>query len=389
MKNKKIFLSFFILLLLVACSNIKTQDSDAEKCTLKNRYLELNFIPGSMGRLSSIKYRPSCFEMLIPYETETAKENPLFSPSKDNSRGIRELYWGLSLMGAMTPMQIEKKDSETLIFYSPCYGNTESSLHRKVCLDDNSTCISFETEIQNRSNKTALYSLWFNIVPACNEGFTPVIPSKGGNVTVNKRKYFWSEDDSLLGGGNNLETFVSPARPWIAFAMPSEKLVLAFSSSQEALGGDGFFYSWQGLSNGKNIKTIEIIMNGGELPPDAKKTYTYSLLIFPGLTSIKEICSDTGIDASVAEDDGKIKVTVSLSPAKNMLPERFEIYFKDLDGTKIDGSFFDLQELPPGKVKELNFEVPVKKFKTGTYSICGDWGRYGKFELISPKINIK
>ena len=53
------------------------EEKKFEAAALENRYLALEFLPESMGRISSIRYRPSGKELLSPYKAVILRGNPL------------------------------------------------------------------------------------------------------------------------------------------------------------------------------------------------------------------------------------------------------------------------------------------------------------------------
>lgn len=377
---------FLFCLLCYSTENWGKQIKNLEfkHVTLENKYLKLQFLPASMGRLSRLELKPKGINLLREYKAIQTARSPLFCPISDNSAGIRELYWGKGIMGSTAPMKITSRSKNSLSLFARHYANTKSSLNRTISIIPGSTIIQFKTSITANSPQKQKIAVWLNIIPSTAAKNTPLIPAKGGMNKANNRKVFFNKNDSIISGSLG-GSYIAPARPWLATAYPGPGIIMALVFPEKQLLPDGFFYTWQGNSCGKKIKTIEAIMAKKCIAPGSSLKINYKIMIFQGLNSIDEISNNCGIKAQIIQNDKSHKILFTLSPAAPIPACKLNVYLKSAK-YKIPLNSFNIKKLLPGQIQTISYVVNNQAIPPSIYQIAGEWSNGNTFTLINSQI---
>ena len=355
------------------------EEKKFEAAALENRYLALEFLPESMGRISSIRYRPSGKELLSPYKAVILRGNPLFEPVRDNGCGIRELLWGVTMTGASIPVATESQTRESITFSSGYYGNTNFGLKRHVRLLPDSLIIETSLEIRNNGGTPASYSVWLNLLPATPA--VPVIPA-AAKRPARGRGARWVPPCATIFSGLPGEASVSPAQCWAGAVLEGGSLVWACEAPSAEFEPDGFFYSWQGNTQSGKVCTFEPVFGSRRLPPGGTQRHDYRILVFPGLSGLRTVLGDCGVDAALEPSHAEVKISAA-SPQK---PQEWELF---LDGSSRQVSLGGIQipALDAGGTFEFRKPVP-RDLPRGEYRLLLRSGGRSR-ELTGCRLVIK
>jgi hypothetical protein len=368
------------------------QKIDYRVVFLQNKYLKLKFIPEVMGRLTQIEYLPDSCKLLMPFAGMKVAYDPIFSRVESNGMGFRDLFWGArGLTGAMNSMKtVVNRSKGEISFFSNNYGPLPISLHRTVKLPENSTIFEITSKVlKHDSGKNLKLAPWYNLVPGGPETGVLTIPARGGVRNLNATACHYCTEDTLLTGSKDIN-FVAPARNWVATCYPKAKLVFAIIVPQNLLESDGLFYFWSGKIEGRNVRTMEIILRQKTLKAGSSYTYSCRLGVFPGLSSVKEICNNTAIDCRVRELRNYWEIELDLCPGQELSAGRMKIELRPTkgQGAVITVGEVDLKNLPATKVKSLKLRLLKEVVPSGRYRISGTLHN-NRFELLQPTLTKK
>lgn len=378
----------FLLLTGAGCSATRTLPAENGQCfeekkfeaaVMDNRYLTLEFLPDTMGRISSIRYRPTDTELLSPYKALILRGNPLFEPMRDNGCGIRELLWGVTMTGASIPVATESRTRESITFSSDYYGNTNFGLRRCVRLPPESLVIETSLEIRNNGITPASYSVWLNLLPAAPA--VPVIPAAAKRSARGRGERWVPPYDTIFPGLQG-EASVTPAQYWAGAVLAGRNLVWACEAPAAEFEPDGFFYSWQGNTQNGRICTFEPVLGSRKLPPGGMQRHRYRILVFPGLNGLRTILGDCGVDAVLEPSHAAVKISAA-SPQKI---QKWELF---LDGSARQVSLGEIQvpALDAGGIFEFRKQIP-RNLPQGRYRLLlRSNGR--SYELTGCRLIIK
>ena len=313
---KKLSSSLLALFLLAGCSTskqpriIRKNPSVAvtlpETVSLSNGYLEAAFAPGSMGRMTNLKING--IELLERFERRVLSGNPLFAPRDCNVYGFRELLWRVPVAPLDLPVKLESKSRNKIVFSSKSYGNTPLSLHREVTLRPGSTVIDIKAKFTNTGVKPYAYNLWLNLLPK--HPFSPQVPLADGI----KREFKL---------GNN---FHPAGADWIAAKVDSSDTVLAVTWDKRAMYPDGRFY----VHGATTFNTFEAILGKRTLKKGESILHIYKLLVFPQMTQMNALLSETAVAAIKTKDGYKLRFCAASCAAKRSVKIAFYGYIKNL-----------------------------------------------------------
>ena len=251
--------------------NLEQEVSVPETVTLTNGVLESGFAPDSLGRMTSLKYRGR--ELLRRFERTALQGNPLFAPVNCNVYGFRELLWRVNMTVLDLPVKEYAVQGNSIKFLIPGYGNTPLELERTVRLRPQSAVADVTARFTNRGKTLYVYNLWLNLLPV--QPYQPIVPLE------DELKH-----DFKLG--NN---FHPAGTDWIAARVPAADAVIALQWNFEDLYPAGMFY----VHGAQDFDTFEVILGRHRLYPGRDRTYSYRILIFPGLPCLNGVMEETGI----------------------------------------------------------------------------------------------
>lgn len=282
-----------------------------QKITLENPYLTLEFIPESMGRIGNVIYRPDHAALFTPYEVRIDRTTPLFAPRTDNASGVRELLWAVAQMqqGGKAPMEVKAQDERSITFYSPHYGNSSFALTRKVTLPADALIVGIHLDFVNGSERAQETAVWFNLLPKT--GAAVIMPAAGKKTQQRGRGLPMRFECDTLYGGCPGESWCVPAADWMAMALNDPAIVFAVQFDAGDMRPDGFFYSWQGPVHGRRVQTFEAVFGNRRFEPGKGIVMDYRLMVFPGLTNLRAVCGDCGIDGTLANGRAEVELVAA------------------------------------------------------------------------------
>ena len=346
---------------LLAGAAVTEQPAGYRKAVLKNRFLELEFMPDSLGRLNQIKLNHSGRKLLLERILTKVSVDPLYEFYRSNSLGCGENFWKNYVAQRDGKSQLIRPDKNSIVFKNKWYGGLPIDVQRNSVLLPDSTMWRYEVEVFNRGQKPFYMALWYALTPDNAANSILQLPAVGqvkkhllGNVNILKQDKIVSTETGLC----------APGRNWIATVYPEEKAVLAIIAPPEEFFPDGGFYSWFGEENQVKYRSMEIIFNGRSIAPEQSARSSCIFAVFLGLSGVKDIAGVTAIDA---RPNGR-QITLQLSAARQTAPgkmrisagkQQYEIAIPELfpgkihqitianalplSGTLPDGSKFDLR----------------------------------------------
>ena len=289
------------LLLIAGCSSHRSSQRFIRKnptetielpetVSVNNGLLQAEFAPGSMGRMTSLKYGK--LELLERFERTVLSGNPLFAPRNSNVYGFRELLWRVPIAPLDLPVKLESKTEDSITFSAKSYGNTPLSLWRQVRLRPGTTVIDITAKFTNTGIAPYTFSFWLNLLPK--HPFSPQIPLADGIKKEFKL-------------GNN---FHPAGADWTAAKVDTADTILAVTWNKKDMFPDGRFY----VHGATTFNTFEAILGQRKLKKNESRTYNYKILVFPGMTQINALFGETAV-ASIKTKAGYKLLFCAASPA--------------------------------------------------------------------------
>ena len=376
---KRLFFLLSALFLIAGCNSprssariIRKNPTETielpETVSVTNGHLQAEFAPGSMGRMTSLKYGKP--ELLERFERNVLSGNPLFAPRNCNVYGFRELLWRVPIAPLDLPVKLESKTKDSITFSARSYGNTPLSLLRQVRLRPGTTVIDITAKFTNTGIAPYTFSLWLNLLPK--HPFSPQIPLSDGI----KREFKL---------GNN---FHPAAADWTAAKVDTADTVLAVTWDKRDMFPDGRFY----VHGATTFRTFEAILGQRTLKKNESRTYNYKILVFPGMTQINALLDETAV-ASIKTKEGYKLLFCAASPvAERKVKIAFYGSLKDLTipalktGEKFEVTYSDEPErivLPSKKEVKIFSSSPRRKLTIVAFGDSITEGRTG----VTPEDN--
>ncbi|MBE6379632.1 MAG: hypothetical protein E7047_01740 [Lentisphaerae bacterium] len=286
---------------------------------LKNRFIELEFLPESLGRLNQIKLNSSGRKLLLERTLTKVSVDPLYEFYRNNTFGCGENFWKNYVAQRDGKSRVSVPEDGSILFENKWYGGLPIDLRRKTTLLPESTIWLYEAEVFNRGQKPFYLAVWYSLTPDNAANTILQIPAAGkinkhvlGNLHILDRDAVISQKIGLF----------APKRNWIATVYPDEKAVLAIIAPPEEFFPDGAFYSWYGEDNRIKYRSMEIILNGKNIAPGQKTSVKCMFAVFLNLDGIKDVA---GVTAVNVKKDGK-KATLILAPARKTAAGEMIVY---------------------------------------------------------------
>ena len=354
-----------------------TADIPFETGHLENRFLVVEYAPAMLGRVCQVGVKQPngqpAIPLLAPLKVTRYTETPLFALDRDNSCGIREMFWGRSING-ISSMEVKERTSNQVVLTSRFYGNSWFGAERSISLLPEGLGLEITACFVNHDQQTAQIAPWLNLIG--NAPATPVLPARGSGEVRGKGRQDWHTRDFLFTGQKG-NSFLPPAQNWCGCRLAGRDIVWGITFAPEDFTPDGFFYSW-GSPDGiaPVIRTLEAIFPNRSLAPNEKYTIRYKLLAFPGLRHINSLCGTTALELRNAGTDWEARL-VSAMPQTQ--PCQMTIALQDAEGKTIAQESRELPQSMAGNLVTIPLTVkgtPV----TGTLSL-GDTQAKILFEM--------
>lgn len=336
----------------------ETLELDSDKCTLENEFLYLTLFPGISGGIENISIKNQNLPLLWGGKLLQISSGPLIVRPSASGVLFMEKFWRGSDGEIISNMEIRNHTGNSVTLYCPEYGSSNAAMFRSVTLEKNALAVNFDVQVKfNKPPRKGYFSPWLNLMPAGEIEWIAAIPAVGGDaINGLGMKTDFPATGIYRGGWHGPNTYFTPERNWIAVSAPRKNVALALVHNYDK--SKSTFYSWKGRLDNKIGRTIEIIMPELELNKELRGQYSYRLLIFPGISDLKEIIGDTAVEY---RQQGKNLIlrfcSVSKQPAQNV-----ELCLTEKNKAPVVLGNYTLPPLNPGKVAELSFELPTEKF---------------------------
>jgi len=381
------------LLALTGCySECRLEPSElsgTESRVLSNRYLRAEVVPAVCGAVVSLQYRPTGVFLTEPFEYSIRKIDLLPDQASANAAGSRTWLWKeKNMLCSRFTVQGESSGPDLCetVLSARYYQGTPVTLERRIRLERNSSALKLFLTFRNPGKKECTVIPWENGVMQLNpERMDNVlIPGRGGVDRIGEYGVQRLERDRIFVDDATVhakEVKIAPARNWIARRNTASPLILAVRTDMKNLLPEGFLYAWK-MQGNSPVHTMEIIFSPFPLKSGAEKTLEVDYLIFQGLTDLKEICGDTGIDCRVTDS----KIRFFLCGARPVAADTLSVVLKSSGGREIVLGNAKIPSLTPGDVETFSFDLP--SLLAGEYRIGGTFGSGKKFTLLDPVVLI-
>ncbi len=373
----------------VDCGLAHSSTSGTPSIVLSNRYLQAETVPAALGGVAGLRWLPGNLEMMIPFKY-SVETHDLIPDRPSATVGGKILIWGRQNLMAQ-PMTVTGTSSNPekcgVEFVNPYYQGTSWRLERRIELERDTAALVIEMTVINTAAEPATVTLWENLVAQLDaeKMDAVIIPVRGQIHKVGSRGVQFFPEDTLFIDDAGVKTqviFTAPARNWIARRNPKTNLILALRTNMDDLLPQGLFYVWKQM--GGVIHSMEIIFSPIELAPGKSKDYRLEYMVFAGLTDLKEICGDIGINCEA----GSGTLDFQMTAARKIAAQSVTIsLINDTSGTKIAAGSHPLSVLMSGITDE--FSLPLPTLPPGQYHISGEFDDGAIFTLLSPKVKIR
>ncbi|MBO7329417.1 MAG: hypothetical protein J6W00_11680 [Lentisphaeria bacterium] len=317
------------------------------RITLENRFMALEFLPDSLGRVDQITLKSTGKKLLINRTLNKVSVDPLYEFYRNNSFGCGENFWKNYVANRDGRSKVSHPDGQTVVFENKWYGGLSVDLRRTSKLLPDETLFTFEAEVVNRDRKKDFYlAPWYSFTPADAASTRLLIPAKGGRKTHVLGNVKMVQSDIRTDGPSGM---FFPVRNWMATLYTAEKIALAIIVPPEEFFPDGAFYTWHGKAGNIAYRSMEAILNGKNLAPGAERRFRCNFAVFYGVKNVLDIAGLTAIDAAISGRN----LILTLSPARKIAAGRLIVNIQSEKTVKRFESL--LPELIPGKGYDFSF----------------------------------
>lgn len=340
---------------------------------LENRLVRLEFLPDSLGRLDQIQLKNSGRKLLLERTVTKVSVDPLYEFFRNNTFGCGENFWKNYVARRDGKSLVARPDAASISFANNWYGALPVNVKRKVILLPDETLFTFEAEVFNRDSKKPFFlAPWYSFFTDDASTSKLLIPAAGGKKSHKLGNANFFPADTIAVNPSGL---VSPIDNWAATIYPADKTILAIIVPPEEFFPDGAFYSWHGKSGNKSYYSMEVILNGANLPTGKSRKFRCQFALFSGIDNLLDIAGTTAIDAKIS--DGKLLLT--LAPARKNAAGKMIVNINCSGAKKVVE--LNIPELLPGK--SYTFSAPFDG--AGKCRVTGKLPDGSSFDLTDIK----
>ena len=350
-----------VALFLIPAMAAATSAAVVEKVTeyrkevLENRFMMLEFLPDSLGRLNQIILKSTGKKLLIGRTLTKVSVDPLYGFFRNNSFGCGENFWKNYVASRDGKSRVTHPDNCTVVFGNNWYGGLSVNMKRKTQLPEEEMLFTFEAEVVNRDGMRDFYlAPWYSLVPD-NAGNTKLlVPVKGNKKSHTPGNVKFFADDCIAENPSGL---LYPGDNWIATAYPGEKLILAAIIPPEEIFPDGAFYSWHGKEEDTSYRSMEVIFNGKTLVSGAVRKFKCTFAVFCGLEKVQDIAGTTAVDYTLSGDE----LQLTFAPARKIAAGKGMVKICGEKAEKVVE--LDFPELHPGQAYDFTITPDCGKIR--------------------------
>ena len=298
-----------MLLSLTACSHLsiqprtgKTTLSGQDAVILENQYLKLSAVPGTMGAIANLCWRPGKSELFGEYQYTCTSINELLPEQKTVSvRGNRTLVWNGTVLFYQPLSKFavtSDKETVSLQMSGKFIGGLPIEMTRKITLDKNSAVIRITVTVKNFGKKEEEIRLWEHLVPN-QEDCTPDVSFICGEGVRRLGRYQDTEKhtrsliiDTFKDGNHN--RYLVPGSDWIAATGGKTPLTVFLRTDAKNLEDDGFFYTHKNAV--AKLHTVEILLKRFYIAPGKSKTVEFEMGVLSHLKTLRAMTENYGFD---------------------------------------------------------------------------------------------
>lgn len=386
MKYWSLFLILFGIGVVYAdCSLTVEERSGVPVRILKNRWIQAEIAPQASGSVVGLRYLPLKQELMAPFIYKVEKIDLLPDQIQVSSGGGRTALWGHKLL-LDQKMKVNKEESVSerakLEMFHQYYQGLPCSFRRWMILERDAAMLKIGFTLKNNGDTPLTLRPWDNLVMQLNsQGRDDVIiPTLGGISQIGGMGVQQISHDQIFIKKRDMltkEIKMVAARNWLARRNNDSPLIFAVRLISEPLSPDGFFYSWSG-DGASPICTMEVVCPPAKLEPGQERAYEFEYLIFQGMTDLKEICGDIGINCEIQKNRIEWQFAVVRPvPAQTLL-----VY-----AGKQELGEFNLPAMRPGQAYQVS--LPLGDLPKSKLPISGKFATGASFELLEPQLVIE
>lgn len=332
----------------------------SDRHTIESRFFKLTLFPGVSGGIENIVLKGQNTPLLWGGKLVQVSNGPLVVRPQAFGVLFAEKFWRAG--DALSYMQVQKGNADSVTLYCPDYGTSSVELIRHITLGKDELTVNFKVDVKFLKEPRKGYtSPWLNLMPARDMDWVAALPGRG-NEAVNGlgTKTYFPATGIYRTGLDGPNTYFAPARAWTAVSSAKKGVALALIHDYPL--EKCTLYSWKGHYEGTVGRTIEFILPELKLDKELRGSWNYRLLIFPGITDLREICNDIAIEY---RQNGKM-LTMRFGSVRKVPAQKVELFLTE-NGKNTALGVKTLAALDAGKVGELTFELPQEK-PSGTIS---------------------
>lgn len=353
--KRGIIILFSLVIAAASAAAIIEKPAEYRREVLKNRFMVLEFLPDSLGRLDQITLSATGKKLLIGRRLTKVSVDPLYEFFNNNSFGCGENFWKNYVAKRDGKSLVSRPDSRKITFENRWYGGLSVNVKRKTQLPEEEMLFTFEAEVVNRDGKRDFYlAPWYSLVPD-NAGNTKLlVPVKGNKKSHTPGNVKFFADDCIAENPSGL---LYPGDNWVATAYPGEKLILAVIIPPEEFFPDGAFYSWHSKEEDTSYRSMEVIFNGKTLAPGAVRKFKCTFAVFCGLEKVQDIAGTTAVDYTLSGDE----LQLTFAPARKIAAGKGMVKICGEKAEKVVE--LDFPELHPGQAYDFTITPDCGKIR--------------------------
>ena len=351
------------------------------KITLQNKWLSVDLLPESMGRIDQIRVLPSNYALLYPRHTIKTDHGTLLNSKKGNEFGSCDSFVHRDMRSRENAMKMERPDERTVIFTAKNYGGEPVTLTRKITLSETGSKISVTSRLEWHGKAG------FSVTPRWDfflNGGDPLPKRRGLFIPMVRLQEKNSKYDRLVRWQ---QRNVVPSDNFLAVSIPPQNLSFALIVDQEALGKEGKFYTLSSGYNNRWYWWMAFMLTPQKMSPGDVREYSFDIAVYPGFQHLKEVCGDIAMHCYVTRSTNPWILGVLLAPSEACDPKEVKLILT----SEADGKTFEkvvaIPALEPGKLRNVSWTL--SGIPAGKYRVSGEIPGKRKFDFPEPVIQIK
>ena len=300
---------FFLLLLAAAIGGVQaapevtcTMLSGQKVVELKNTYLQLTAVPGTMGAVVRLKWLPGNSELFNSYKYTCISINELLPEQKSVTVwGNRTLIWNGTVLFYQPLAKFTAKSGKQAVILQMSgkyIGGLPVEMTRTLTLEEETSLLKISVTVTNFGPKALPIRLWEHLVPNPERSIPHVSMISGSGV---RRLGRYQDTERHKGGllidtfkDGNLNRYIVPGSNWIAATGGKTPLTVFLRTDEKNLEKDGFFYTQKDAV--AKLHTVELLLKEVSLSPGQSRRFEFEMGVLSKLQTLRRLTDSHGFD---------------------------------------------------------------------------------------------